>query len=104
MKWRVEQILEPNKFDTFLLLSREIDNMIHPDSKVIPIDMVVIDIYNEEFCPDTKKVRKIMAQIKEHEAAIQQLTNAPFVLTMGPDVGQPADLNEIWLAMFDHSV
>ena len=96
MKWRVEQILEPNKFDTFLLLSREIDNMIHPDSKVIPIDMVLIDVHNHTFYPDTKKVRGMIAKIQKAKEVIQSLEGHSFAGN--------SNLDNIWLDMFDHSV
>lgn len=58
--WKVEQIISPNEYDDFLVLSRQSDDSIHEDGKTVPVEMVLIDAHNDTFYPNTKRVRELM--------------------------------------------
>lgn len=58
--WKVEQVLSPNKYNDFLVLSRKNDDSIHEDGETVPVEMVLIDAHNDIFFPNTKRVRELM--------------------------------------------
>jgi len=59
-RYKIIDFISPNKFDDFILCSRLRDKHIHNDGKTIPVDMILLDCHNDEFYPDTKKVRDII--------------------------------------------
>ena len=63
--WKVQEIIQPNKFDDFLLLTRKIRDGIHEDHKTIPVDIICIDAHNDTFYPYNKKTKKKIDLLKE---------------------------------------
>jgi len=60
---KIEQVIKPNKFDCYLVVSSKRSDNIYDDGKTIPIDMILLDVNNDEFYPDTKEVGNIMNKI-----------------------------------------
>lgn len=61
--WKVETVISPTDYDDYLLLSRKSEDSVHEDG-TIPVEMFLLDMHNQEFYPDTKKVRALMAEIR----------------------------------------
>src|SRR3989304_5617892 len=57
--WSVHSLISPTARDNFLILYRYFDHQIHEDGST-PVDMIMIDVHNDTFYPDTPKVREIM--------------------------------------------
>lgn len=64
--WKVEKVISPNRFDDFLLISRESDTEVNEDGKPT-IYMELLDCHNDVFYPDTPKVRAAMAEVRAEE-------------------------------------
>ena len=73
--WDVKKIISPNGKDHYILLSRERTDQIHSDGKTTPEDMVLVDIGNDEFYPDTEEVRELIRSKKEHYNNIETIYN-----------------------------
>lgn len=63
--WTVKEIIQPNKFDDYLLLTRKIRDAIHEDHKTIPVDLICIDAHNDTFYPYNKKTKKKIDLLKK---------------------------------------
>jgi hypothetical protein len=73
--WNVEKVISPNKYDDFILLSRDSETEEHP--RGIPVvRMCLIDAHNHEFYPDTKKVREWAEQQEQVADHIETLKYA----------------------------
>jgi hypothetical protein len=59
--WRVVNVISPNKFDDFLILDRILEDEVH-EGGVRCHDIISVDAHNQEFYPDSPKVRKIMQE------------------------------------------
>jgi len=79
---KIEQVIKPNKFDCYLVVSSKREDNIHEDEKTVPIDMIMLDIGDDEFYPDTKEVGIIMGKINKLRHEENNLTGK---------------LNDIWL-------
>lgn len=100
--WKVERVFSPTKYDDYILISRKDENTCHDDGTV-PVEMALIDCHNDEFYPDTRKVREALAWLKpgidpsreaRDEAAKKTLTHAwldHFDFTSGKDEGTGDD-------------
>ena len=63
--WKVKEIIQPNKFDDYLLLTRKIRDAIHEDHKTIPVDIICIDAHNDTFYPYNKRTKKKIDLLKK---------------------------------------
>lgn len=88
VKWKVVKLIQPNKHDDFLLLERR-TNCVHEDGSP-SMDMTVIDCHNDEFYPNTKKVRALMKRIQR---ANEDIDRAQGRFTLG------SGLQSEWLKM-----
>jgi len=61
--WDVERVFHPTKFDTYLLVSKENEKLIHEDSKTVPVDMILIDANNDEFLFSSEEVDNLMEKV-----------------------------------------
>jgi hypothetical protein len=73
--WNVVQIISPNDFDDYLLLSRIIAHQIHPDKLTHPTEMILIHCHNDEFFTNTWGVRNILKRRKEESERKDVLRN-----------------------------
>jgi len=83
--WKLESIRRPTKYDTFLILRRDIKDQAH-EGDITPIEIACIDAYNDEFHPNTKAVQKLY---KERKALLKKLR----------DVDDK--LRDTWCLLFD---
>jgi hypothetical protein len=72
-KWKVEQIIQPTKFDCYLLISQNQTMMTHADQKTTPIYITIVDIHNDVFYPDTKQVRELIERQKWYTHRVQSM-------------------------------
>lgn len=61
--WDVIKVISPTKFDHYILVQRKRNDQIHYETKINPIEMALIDCGNNEFYPDSERVRKILGQL-----------------------------------------
>lgn len=70
-RWTIDEIVRPNKHDTYILCSRKMVYEIYNDgTRVIGVEL--LDIDKQELYPDTPEVRRIMRIIAGHQAAIEK--------------------------------
>ncbi len=63
-KWKVEKVLRPTKYDTYLLVSQVDKERVHDDkTHTVPVLMHLIDCDNDTFYLDTKAVRDHIARV-----------------------------------------
>lgn len=64
-RYKVEQVISPNKYDDYLLLSIKNKNEVHDNGKTTPVYMCIADIGNDDVFLDTKKVRDYFNKVRE---------------------------------------
>lgn len=66
--WKVKEIVERNKASCFLILERVDEYCAGEDGEDVYL-MAAVDTYNEEFYPNTPKVRSLLLKKKRNERA-----------------------------------
>jgi len=61
--YKVIKYYKPTKFDGYLLCIKQLKGSVHSDGETIPIEMILLDIYNDEFYPSTRKIDKMMKNL-----------------------------------------
>ena len=66
--WDVVQVFKPTKCDVYVLVQRIRSDQIHKNTKIIPIEMNLIQVGNDDFYPDTKEVAEIFEKMPMRES------------------------------------
>lgn len=74
MLWTVEQIIEPNKFDKFALLSSKRDDCVHKGGVEV-VDMMVINLHYDYYYEDNKSNRKYIKELIKQQDKIEKIKN-----------------------------
>lgn len=77
--WDVIKIISPTKFDNYILVTRTRIDQVHFETNINPIEMALIDCGNDQFYPNTPKVRGILSELNKDQIRIgllkEQLSN-----------------------------
>lgn len=86
--WDVKEVISPNKYDDFILLSQVSETEEHPRG-VPAVYMILIDAHNDTFMPDTPKARALAGQLKvaREQADVLKL-----------------EIDDVWLTVFRGNV
>lgn len=88
--WDLVDVIQPNKYDDFLLLKTETD-CVHEDGSPA-MDMVVVHAQDHEFYPNTKEVREKMEEINKARKEFNSTCTK-----------HRTELDRIWLRCFSDS-
>ncbi len=72
--WNVVQIYQKNKHEMFLTLERVDTESSHDDGSLVR-EMVTIDVHNDEFYPDTQRVRILLKRLENVSSSVKKLEN-----------------------------
>lgn len=79
--WQVVEVFQPNSEYKNILVQRMLYDQTYENGDT-PVEMLIIDAGNDEYYPDTQRVRNLMTSIRKHKKSIEKLERK---------------LSEIWL-------